>query len=331
MTTYIELLQSPSTALVIQILCASVLLANTLSFLAKTFWLFDLFSHFKIQYLVISVALSFCCLLTDQLALSAVMAIVAFGIFLEIQSAYTRIDGAKAGPANFKLIQYNKFYFNKSHTRIKEWLEAHHADADIMLINEALPEDFDRFKILQDIFPHQYPSAANTRFHNILILSKHPIHATRQLPGGPELKRHYCKVKLQKPGLEELAIYAFHASVPAGKTCSDRRNHSLKNIADMIRAENERNAVFAGDWNITAFSPHFKAALSASGLLNGRNRLFPSTTWPAFNIFGFLKIPIDHVLFSPGLTLVDLQKGPSMGSDHHPVIVEFKIKSVNNL
>jgi endonuclease/exonuclease/phosphatase (EEP) superfamily protein YafD len=42
-----------------------------------------------------------------------------------------------------------------------------------------------------------------------------------------------------------------------------------------------------------------------------------------------LRIPIDHVLHTPGISIQTRRLGMSTGSDHLPVIVEFSPTSAN--
>ena len=68
---------------------------------------------------------------------------------------------------------------------------------------------------------------------------------------------------------------------------------------------------------------HFDRLLKQFGLLNARrgHGLIPS--WPTF--LPFLMIPIDHCLVSPDASVVDIDSGPDIGSDHLPIFVKLGI------
>lgn len=332
MEHYIQLLHSSAFGAALQISATAILCVYGASFFARFYWLFDLFVHFKIQYFFCSALIGLLFIANGNIIFAIIMLSLAFWIFSELQKAYSKCDQSASEGSNFTLIQYNKFYFNNGHKRIRHWLERLQPQADIVLINEAFPKDIEAFKTFKDIYPHQYPETTTQRFHNILILSKHPINVTRLslFENSKNETRHALKVTLQKDDLGIITVYAYHASVPAGSFYSSRRNNSLQKIAEIVAQDSEKNIVLAGDWNITAFSPFFQKAVNISGLQNQKTSLFPQTTWPSFNFFSFLKIPIDHILFSQNITAIDIHKGPSLGSDHHPLVAHFQIKPVNN-
>ncbi len=88
--------------------------------------------------------------------------------------------------------------------------------------------------------------------------------------------------------------------------------------------------IVAGDFNLTPWSPRFPAVLSASGLkLADTGSIWPHT-WPAPSgwFYGGLVVrgfPIDHILVSRHFALLAARRGPDIGSDHLPVIVDLAL------
>jgi endonuclease/exonuclease/phosphatase (EEP) superfamily protein YafD len=78
--------------------------------------------------------------------------------------------------------------------------------------------------------------------------------------------------------------------------------------------------VLAGDFNTTPWAPGYRALLSTGLDDDGRTR----TSWPAF--LPFALIPIDHVLVSPQLQVISKRRGPRLGSDHYPIVVELRLR-----
>jgi endonuclease/exonuclease/phosphatase (EEP) superfamily protein YafD len=81
--------------------------------------------------------------------------------------------------------------------------------------------------------------------------------------------------------------------------------------------------IAAGDFNATAWSPHFQDLVAAGGLRNaiqghGYVATWPTWFWPAL-------IPIDHVLVKGPLAATPLRRGPGIGSDHYPLIADLRL------
>jgi endonuclease/exonuclease/phosphatase (EEP) superfamily protein YafD len=83
--------------------------------------------------------------------------------------------------------------------------------------------------------------------------------------------------------------------------------------------------ILAGDFNSTPNSPQH-AALRSAGMIESHAQAGQGTghTWP--DIGPFTKLPgirIDHVYFSQQLRAVDSRVGPSIGSDHRPLVARL--------
>jgi len=75
--------------------------------------------------------------------------------------------------------------------------------------------------------------------------------------------------------------------------------------------------MLAGDFNTTPWAPGYRELLAAD-LRDGERAL---ASWPAF--LPFPVIPIDHVLVSKELRVLSKRRGPPLGSDHYPIVVEL--------
>ena len=82
--------------------------------------------------------------------------------------------------------------------------------------------------------------------------------------------------------------------------------------------------IVAGDFNVTPWSQHFHTALARSGLNDcaAGHGLAPS--WPSQ--FPPLGIRIDHCWASQHWRSTDVRLGPSLGSDHLPLIADLELE-----
>lgn len=311
----------------IEALALTIIALNSLCALARFHWFFDLFCHFKIQYAACAILVSGVSLLSGHVLLSAVMLCVMVAILNDIQNVYKKPWSLKKPDLqpNFTILQYNKFYFNKCYGLIGRWLYSTQRDADLFLVNESLGNDIVRLQKFRDIFPNQFPGSEAERFNDISILCKHPFSVTPIVMDIAGKMLNASRIVIDKNGVGKIIVYAYHAPVPAGHTYSKRRNDALKLLAGRVRDDDAENIFLAGDWNLTPYSPHFKEILEISGLQYQDYGLLPQTTWPSFNFLPFLKIPIDHVLYSRSIQPVDLKRGPALGSDHQALIARFHV------
>lgn len=100
------------------------------------------------------------------------------------------------------------------------------------------------------------------------------------------------------------------------------RDAALDQAAGIAR-DSDLPVILLGDLNLTPDSPEFTRLLDESALrdvVSGR-RWRP--TWQAS--FWPLALRIDHVLVSPQLCVEAVEVGPSIGSDHRPVIARLRL------
>lgn len=98
------------------------------------------------------------------------------------------------------------------------------------------------------------------------------------------------------------------------------------------------NLIIVGDLNSTPWSLPFKKLLRESGLKDSQVGFGVQPSWPVFfaplgmpaykpNFVPLVGIPIDHVLVSPRVEVLDRKVGPNVWSDHMPVVVELTLKN----
>lgn len=115
-----------------------------------------------------------------------------------------------------------------------------------------------------------------------------------------------------------------HPEVPS--TSTDARTHlTLVRAAAEAATEGAGAGAVLGDLNTTPWSARFDELLGF-GLEDTREGYGLQASWPSFLPEAF-RIPIDHVLVTPGLAAVEREVGPGVGSDHLPVWVELAARS----
>jgi endonuclease/exonuclease/phosphatase (EEP) superfamily protein YafD len=81
--------------------------------------------------------------------------------------------------------------------------------------------------------------------------------------------------------------------------------------------QEESPVVVVGDLNVTPWSAHYRRLLAEAELIDSQRVTACNPVGP--HSAGPLGLPIDHVLHSDDVTVLDRELGPSFGSDHRSV------------
>jgi endonuclease/exonuclease/phosphatase (EEP) superfamily protein YafD len=113
-----------------------------------------------------------------------------------------------------------------------------------------------------------------------------------------------------------LGVVALHPTPAFNAERTAIRDSVIKLGADI--ATNGAPSVLIGDFNATPWSS-ILSAVQAAGLRRARCGAPLEATWRSRDpVFG---LPLDHLFVSPGLGVVACEIGPDIGSDHWPLIV----------
>ena len=111
-------------------------------------------------------------------------------------------------------------------------------------------------------------------------------------------------------------LMAAHPPAPIAADWSARRHAQLAAIGDLAATEARREIV-AGDLNTTPWSHGFRQLVRLRSLRDSGVGRGVQATWNARRWVP--RIPIDDVVVSPEVRVIDRRVGPDVGSDHRPV------------
>jgi endonuclease/exonuclease/phosphatase (EEP) superfamily protein YafD len=300
-------------------------LYTLLGFLGQTFWAFDLFAHFRLQYFLVAVPVAGGLLWRKRWVWSAVAVAVASVNAWHIwpASLQDRSQPSFITADTFSVLAFNVNAKNLQHDQILGLLQ--NVQADLVILQELTPALATK---VQNTLHTQYPRMLllpQDHSFGIGILSRWSDAELSRV----DIKGSWNHALLARFGVgqETCELYALHPPPPIGADFSHARNTQILAIAHIIQASSVRCKMLAGDLNLTPYSPWFTVLEQTSGLRNSMKNHALQTTWPTFLPFAFLRIPIDHVLVSPALVLDRWERGPGLGSDHFPVAVKLKVRS----
>lgn len=121
---------------------------------------------------------------------------------------------------------------------------------------------------------------------------------------------------------QSLSILATHPLPPINNTLFAARNRQLLAMSELLQSLPDTKLAIA-DLNTTLWSPFSRQFESQVGIKNARQGFGIQPTWPTQS--PLLYIPLDHVVLSNDIAVVNSRTGQPIGSDRLPIIVDLLI------
>lgn len=296
-------------------------LAATLA--ASQWWLFDLFSHFRWHYLAAGIALAALALWFGPRWAAIALAASVLPHLLALNGVrYAQLE-AGAAPLSIRLVSANAHWDNRTPERLVDFIRA--SRPDVVVLQEGHPNLHPSIERLLADYPHVAPS--EWRRSDVVILSRFPLTAAEPSSyDQAKLKYRIVSARIMM-GEVPITVIGTHPPVPVSERRWRTQNEALADIGARARAA-AGAIVVAGDFNLTPWSPRFRAFQREAGLALTRVGGVWPHTWPAASgwFYGgaiFRGLPIDHVLVGRRFAVIRVQRGPDIGSDHYPLIVDL--------
>ena len=289
--------------------------ASIIAFLGPWWWLADLGSHFRPHYFVGSLCLGvFFGLKRLKLRTGLISGLAVINLIV-IQPHITSLNsgiGSRMGTP-FRVLWWNVQSANQEKDETIQWLIK--TSPDLIAIGEINGAWSRSLSQLKESYPFEYIEAREDNF-GIAVYSRLPLFNPKTIARSDEdLPSIEAEIQI---GQRPISIIATHPLPPIGSQATKERNTQLQWLAEHIRASGKHTVVL-GDLNTTPWNHTFANFLKRSGLNSRPKEYF--ATWPS--TLGPLGIPLDHCLTSERIKVQSRQIGPSIGSDHSPLIVDL--------
>ena len=294
-----------------------VALATLAAVVADRFWILELFSHFRVQYVALMLLLLAIFASTSRWVLAATLLPLLTLNILPLLP-YLGSEQPAAGPVgSITLASINLWSGNDDSDALLALLDAERPD--VVVLQELTPEWASATAPLAADYPYRVLRVRRGNF-GLALLSRYPIVQQQiiELAGEAEPA---IEATLQL-GTQQLDVLGVHPVPPKSAELAQRRNRQLAAIGELATATPRPLAVL-GDFNATPWSPHFRRLLDKTQLRNAARGRGLDFTWPTF--MPLLGIPIDHCLVSDQVKVLRQWRGPSIGSDHYPLFTEIAL------
>jgi len=297
---------------------------TVLSFLGAYFWGFELLSHFRIQIFVGGLLIAICLSVwrigwSPLLLIFPALALNASSLVL-LKQAEDPVYMRNAGSGDIRVMSVNFRYSYGDSLALQRLIDAE--DPEIIVLTEVYSRRQELMTLFGNPYPHQFYAGID-HTSAMLILSRLPI-LSRSSNAQADGKYPVADVEIcdAQPGMPNcFHVIAMHTPRPGPNGQTLRRNQMLQKAANLAATKLSDRTIVVGDFNITRWSTDFTAFLRQGQLSDSKAGVWAATTWISrFPLFG---LSIDHVLHGTGFFAIGRRVGPSIGSDHLPLIVDL--------
>ena len=287
----------------------------------RHWWLADLATHFRVYWCI---AIGFLFLLT--LASRSRGWWRAFGCALVIYAVWPIVPfylpppkGPNVPPPmvpTVRIATINVNYANDNYAAVESYFEEQ--DPDIVLLLETGADWHSGLSNMNQNYPFQVTEFREHAF-GAWLLSKYRVSDVSQPAPDEDYPVICCTVATP---MGSLWFVGLHPRPPVGALVSAENLKWLKLGAKRTRERPQgMKAVLAGDLNATPFTGRFRDLLAETGLRNSALGFGLTRTWHSG--IPLLGLPIDYILVSNGITVLNHEVGPDIGSDHRPLLVDI--------
>ncbi|MGC9527188.1 MAG: endonuclease/exonuclease/phosphatase family protein [Limnospira sp.] len=295
-----------------------LLLMSLAGYLGSFHLLFELTSHFRVQYAIAALIPLIYFTLRRQPRWIAI-SLICLGInLMEIVPWYFPQQSFDSVSSNtLRVAVSNVNAKNRNFDAVISWVREE--NPDILAIVEANQAWQDGLQPIRDRFPYTVLEPREG-YSGISLYSRLPIEES-SLEFFGDSKRPSIVAKITQ-GDRPFSVIATHPVPPLNRGLFSLRNREIETMAKFISTLPEP-VILLGDLNITMWSPIYKNTLEQTRLRNSRRGFGILPTWPTFK--PHLYIPIDHCLVSPEFQVLEMRQGAKVASDHLPIAVDLAL------
>jgi endonuclease/exonuclease/phosphatase (EEP) superfamily protein YafD len=288
------------------------------SFAGRWVWWLDVLANFRAQYAVVLLVVGLVIALSRWRRTGIAVLLLGALNLAFVAPLYLGSPGeADAGAPRVRIMNFNLLSNNENYNEVIEYIQAQ--GPDLVFLHEASRP----WEVAMDSAAFDYEvvrGRSDALIFGTLVLAKEPVDAVSY--GFAEGQPRAIEVTYQPEGwAEPLGILSTHPLAPTTRERAGLRDAQLGFAADWA-ADQEGAFAVVGDLNASPWSWSFGRLTDGGALRNSQIGFGLQPTFSA-NSNVLFRVPIDHLLHSGDLTVVDRRLGDSLGSDHFSLIVEL--------
>ena len=220
-----------------------------------------------------------------------------------------------SNPVAVRILQANILTSNRNSAALLKLIE--NCDPDVIILQETNRRWIKELDALRAKYPI---NAAFPREDNFgaAIFCKHTNAIAQILFLNDPYQLPLTRVVLTLNN-KTVTLTGAHPLAPINQALWKERNRYTAELAQRL-ARIEGAQIITGDLNNTPWTVHYKKFVKTSGLLDSSQGRGGLPTWPTFQ--PVIRIPLDHCLHSRDVIIKSRKRGPQIGSDHFPLIID---------
>lgn len=307
--------------IVVAIPAVALAVVSLAAFLGRWVWWLDVLANFRAQYIVVLAILGLVIMMSKWrktgyvvLAASLMNLIVVLPLYIGSPA-----DASSEIPS-VRVMSFNLLSINESYADVIEYIDT--VDPDLVLLHEASRP----WEVAMETSRLDYeivrPRSDELIFGTLVLVRGDSVEAVSY--GFSASSPRSVELTFTPPGwTTALSVLGTHPLAPTDGERAELRNAQLA-FAGQWATGQTGPFIIAGDFNVTPWSWPFRRLLSSADLLNSQAGFGLQPTYSTESNL-LLRVPIDHLVHSPALEVIDRQLGPDLGSDHFPLIVDLQL------
>ena len=296
--------------------------ATLAGFFGNTWWVLDLFAGFRHQLaagLLVCVLLALLAKWHRTAAVLGLLAIVNLVLIVPLFFGPVRPESH-----DLRVLSFNVLGSNRRFEEVIDFIRE--SGADVVVLHEVTGRWEEAIANASQTFEEWSYVATEARaggdLFGSLVLTR-PGARVQSFGFGLTDPR---AVEILLP--EGIAMLAVHPLSPSNQFRAEQNDRQLQFASDWAAGQSAP-AIVVGDFNATPWSYPFRRLMASTDLSNSESGFGLDLSYPADGN-PLLRIPIDHLLHSDDLAVVDRRLGPAMGSDHFPLTVDLALTGLSS-
>jgi endonuclease/exonuclease/phosphatase (EEP) superfamily protein YafD len=302
---------------VVTIVVVLVGLATVIGLFDRFSWLFEIADVFRLQYIVVLVAAALAALALRQVPVAAAAAVLAVINVAVVGIPFTASATAASHGAkgSLRVVMANVEVGNSDYSSVERLVARTKPDLfGVVELTPAMAEHLGRAlpQYEATVLEPRADACGIGVFSRLPLLSARVVH----LPaGGPPS----VVVRVRVAG-QPVAVVITHVHTPFAGSIHVRH---LQALANATQTFGKRVAIL-GDFNTPPWSGPLRQLAAEADLqdLYGHDA-WRGYSWPTWS--AVLRVPLDNCFVSRGVVVRDHQRGPSIGSDHFPLVIDLGV------